>query len=164
MHPRLLTSTYNSSEALSACLVDVHGYFTHPPCTLTHRAQPGTVYHGVNERGESWQEDDHAIQTQHRSRPKRPQAPRVLPKPLPPTVRTDTDGEQDQVKSHKEKEPDQRAHVGVEKLLDSAGRSLPAVLVGEVLLGGLGLAVAGNEPGLADVQLVLGEKLDQADK
>ena len=131
---------------------------------VTHHAQPGAVHHGVNEGRESWQEDDDTVHTQHWPRPKRPEAPRILPKSLSPTVRADTDGKQDQVKSHKKEEPHKGAHVGVEELLEGTGGSLPAVHVGGALLGGLGLAVAGNKSRLADVQLMLGEELDQADK
>ena len=109
------------------------------------------------------QEDEDAVHAEYRPGPKCPQTPRTLAQCLVPAVRPHADGKEHEVERQEEEEPDNGAHVAVEELLHLADRPLPTVLVAG-LLRALCLAVAGNEPRLTDVQLVLGEELDQSNE
>ena len=118
---------------------------------MAHLVHPDAVPHGTDDGGESGEEHQDAVHAEGGACAVGPPAPAL------PVRGQHTDHQEDEIEEEVDQEPGHRGEVDADKLLQTIGAVLPPV---GAPLGSLGLAVAGDEARLADVQPMLGEELD----
>ena len=116
-----------------------------------HLVHPNAVPHGTDDGGERGEEHENTVHAEGGACAVGP------PGPALPVRGQHADHQEEEIEEEVDQEPCHGGKLDADELLQTIGAVLPPV---EIPLGSFGLAVAGDEARLADVQPVLGEELD----